>query len=290
MMMKFSDRTGITKPNEIIQFNGMSIELRNSLWNAFDLCFLEKKTPKIYLMHTLESYLSDLAYNLWAHYFKRPLDRLLLEENMFIEFLREYFFKTEWYNVYNFLEFCLDYTNELEVDKNNYIRLTNNFLQTELSGYRIIGDNFVPITNKEQIKSIENSLDLTNKNKLANVHTHLSASIQLLSSKDIDDSDKYRNTIKETISAVEALCNVLNNTKAKGLDGALKLLKTKIKIHSALEKGFTNLYGYTSDANGIRHTIMDEPDLNLEDAVYMLVTCSAFINYIIIKADKAGLI
>ena len=35
---------------------------------------------------------------------------------------------------------------------------------------------------------------------------------------------------------------------------------------------------------------MDEDNLEYEDAKYMLVSCTSFINYLIIKADKAGVI
>ena len=34
---------------------------------------------------------------------------------------------------------------------------------------------------------------------------------------------------------------------------------------------------------------MDEPNLDQEDAIFMLVSCSAFTNYLIVKADKAGI-
>ncbi|MGQ9708742.1 MAG: AbiJ-NTD4 domain-containing protein, partial [bacterium] len=34
---------------------------------------------------------------------------------------------------------------------------------------------------------------------------------------------------------------------------------------------------------------LDEPNLSFEDAKFMLVSCSAFINYLITKAAKAGI-
>lgn len=34
---------------------------------------------------------------------------------------------------------------------------------------------------------------------------------------------------------------------------------------------------------------METSNLDAEDAKYMLVSCSAFINYLIVKADKAGI-
>lgn len=70
---------------------------------------------------------------------------------------------------------------------------------------------------------------------------------------------------------------------------ALKEVKTKVGLHRALEEAFSHLYGYTSSADGIRHSLMDEHKLSFEDAKFMLVSCSAFINYLITKASKAGI-
>ena len=71
---------------------------------------------------------------------------------------------------------------------------------------------------------------------------------------------------------------------------ALKLIKEKVGLHSALEKGFSSIYGYTSDADGIRHAMIDDSACDFDDAKYMLVSCSAFINYLVMKAAKSGLI
>ena len=70
----------------------------------------------------------------------------------------------------------------------------------------------------------------------------------------------------------------------------MKKIKDKIGLHPALEKGFGAIYGYTSDQGGIRHAMIDESTCDFEDAKYMLVSCSAFVNYLIMKANKAGLI
>ncbi len=69
----------------------------------------------------------------------------------------------------------------------------------------------------------------------------------------------------------------------------MKEIETKISLHPALKDAFSSLYGYTSDAEGIRHALLDEPNLSFEDAKFMLVSCSAFINYLISKAPKAGI-
>jgi hypothetical protein len=62
-----------------------------------------------------------------------------------------------------------------------------------------------------------------------------------------------------------------------------------IPMHPSLKSAFQNLYGYTSDANGIRHALLEEANLDFEDAKFMLVSCSAFVNYLVAKASKAGI-
>lgn len=41
---------------------------------------------------------------------------------------------------------------------------------------------------------------------------------------------------------------------------------------------------YTTDADGIRHGMMDVGDLTVVDARFALVTCSAFCSYLLAKA------
>jgi hypothetical protein len=73
------------------------------------------------------------------------------------------------------------------------------------------------------------------------------------------------------------------------LGEALRKVEGRVAIHPALKKGFSNIYGYTSDAGGIRHALLEEASLHFEDAKYMLVSCSAFVNYLAEKAAKAGI-
>ena len=60
----------------------------------------------------------------------------------------------------------------------------------------------------------------------------------------------------------------------------LKEMEKKKLLHAALKEGFIKLYGYTSDADGIRHSMMDKPNLDAADARYFLLSCTSFINYL----------
>ncbi len=74
------------------------------------------------------------------------------------------------------------------------------------------------------------------------------------------------------------------------LGTALGRLESKIgPLHKDLIEAFKKLYWYTSDAHGIRHGLVGEPNLDVEDAKFMLISCSAFIDYLFAKSHKAGI-
>ncbi|MCR4321721.1 MAG: hypothetical protein NUV74_15460 [Candidatus Brocadiaceae bacterium] len=131
---------------------------------------------------------------------------------------------------------------------------------------------------------IEEALEATKL--LKPVLYHLKSALDLFADRKSPD---YRNSIKESISAVEAICNLIAKDTKTTLGQALKEIEKKMTLHPALKKAFDSLYGYTSNAEGIRHALLDEPTLDFEDAKFMLVSCSGFINYLLAKSSKAGI-
>ena len=125
------------------------------------------------------------------------------------------------------------------------------------------------------------------ENPLSSVQIHLKTSVAHLSNREHPD---YRNSIKEAISAVEELCQKITGAKLT-LGYALGKIekKSSIKIPIPMRIAFGKLYGYTNTSEGIRHTLNDIPDLQREDAMFMLVSCSATVIYLTAKADKAGI-
>ena len=157
-------------------------------------------------------------------------------------------------------------------------------MKREVSGYRFIGDRIAQITAEEEVAEIEEALKGKQISEPAIIH--LKSALELFSDRQSPD---YRNSIKESISAVEAISNLIAGKDKATLGEALKKITDRVALHPALHKAFNNLYGYTSDADGIRHALLEESKLDSEDAKFMLVACSAFINYLKVKASKAGI-
>lgn len=72
---------------------------------------------------------------------------------------------------------------------------------------------------------------------------------------------------------------VAENPKAT-LPDALKALERGDRLHTALKDGFVKLYGYSSDEQGIRHAMLDEPNISAADARFFLLSCTFFVNYL----------
>ncbi len=260
----------------------ISNALRNSLWTAVVIEVKQKLTDKEISKPKYE--MTRFCKNLWVYYLRLPIDTIpqnglgQVRPDVFFEHIRRWFFENaEWNNKLDFLEYCAKNLDRRKAKE--FTSFCNHFFEIELSAYRFVKNQIVQITREEEIEEVEQALDINDKYSPSRVH--LEAALQLLSDKTSPD---FRNSIKESISAVEALCKIITGEKDASLGASLKVIEKKYPLHGSLQKAFSALYGYTSDSNGIRHSLKDEVvDLKFEDAKFMLVLCSAFVNYLIVK-------
>lgn len=276
--MKFSQRIGKTAVREIIQIESIDQSLANRLWNNILSDFFGSITRTT--KSTTQDRKAYACREIWKDFFAYRLDEIPTDRlgtvfiNGVLAILKDWFFKAQWYEKYDLIEYIstLDY----QVFGMRFIEKCNHTLELESAGYRIIDNRIIQITANEEIEEIQQALDSSKGFKP--VEIHLSTSLEYLSNRENPD---YRNSIKESISAVESLCTVLTNDKSATLGKALKVIESKYKIHTALKNAFSALYGYTSDSGGIRHSLLeDDIEVTMEDAKFMLVACSAFINYL----------
>ena len=161
-------------------------------------------------------------------------------------------------------------------------------MQEELSAYRFVGTRITELTSEEEISEINDALAVTSAyTSLDFAHIHLSEALVKMSDRTAPD---YRTSIKESISAVESVCQKIVRKQIE-LGKALQIIQSKqlLDISPIVISALNKLYGYTSTTDGIRHALVDEPKASFEDAKFMLVTCSASVNYIASKAVKAGM-
>lgn len=261
--MRFSERKGYKKVSDTIQTQEVSETLKNLYWNALHLFIWNSNN--FFSPYSSKNY-NNFSILLWHHYYKIPVDNIPRES---FQMIRDYFFNAEWFEVYDFLEFVLNY-----FENNELNQFINDISENELSAYRFINGIFTEVTNEQETEMLENALT---DNDFPNVKAHLQRALELLSDRKNPD---YRNSIKESISAVESIAKEIAQKPKAELGEALKEIEKKGKLHGAMKNAFLNLYGYTSDANGIRHALMEEPNLTADDAKFFLLTCTSFINYL----------
>jgi hypothetical protein len=152
-------------------------------------------------------------------------------------------------------------------------------LEREKSGYRVIDGIITPIIAKEQIRSIQAALDSPYKYRAA--AEHIKTALVLYADRKMPD---YRNSVKESISAIEAVAKIISGKDKADLAAALKIIDANKPMHEAFKQVLQKLYGYTSDAKGVRHALLDETAIDEVDARFMIVACSAFVTYLISRA------
>lgn len=268
-MKTFSQRKGFKPVSEVIQIDSMNEALRNSLWNALDV--LLWSTPAFVHRQYGDPHIMSLSKLLWLHYFKKPIDSRPIRSWEILSEIRSYFFSCGWYEVYDFLEFIVATYKD---SKQNLAGIFNGVLERELSGYRFVSGHLVDITNQQELEMLDQALRDT---RFAGVSAHLQRAMELYADRNLPD---YRNSIKESISAVESMARVVSESPKATLGDALKVIEKTRRLHSALKEGFLKLYGYTSDEQGIRHAMLDEPNLTAPDARFFLLSCTSFVNYL----------
>ena len=268
-MKSFSQRKGIVPLADVIQVNGMNDALRNSLWNTLDVTLWssDRFLHNNYALPGIDSFSAAL----WFHYFKKPIDSRPRASSDKLKEIRAYFFSCAWNEVYDFIEFVVG------TDEGSMRRLPallNRILERESSGYRVVSGHVVDINSEQEVQMLELAIRDT---RFAGVAAHLKRALELLSDREHPD---YRNSIKESISAIESMARIVAGNPKATLAEALKALEKKGNLHTALKDGFLKLYGYTSDEQGIRHAMLNEPNIMAADAKFFLLSCTSFANYL----------
>ncbi len=281
--MKFSQRIGKTDVRSAFQLEEMDKALRNRVWNVLAHRLFPFPSNASISARQFSTQQTNMVRRIWDDFFKLTFEEIPNRGAEISLKLRSTVVDDPWFRVYDFLEFVF-YILADGIDKVTLESSLNLVLEKEMSGYRIVRGIVTPITNQFELDGIESALKTIKKEPLSGVEEHLQTALRKLSDRKNPD---FRNSIKESISAVEGTVQLLVGKPNASLGKALKMIDESVGIHTTLRDGFRKIYGYTSSEDGIRHAMLANPNIEFEDAKYMLVACSAFVNYLVAKAHKA---
>ena len=278
--MSFSERFGYVKPAIELGETDLPNSLLSGLWDAISLTFFDEIAhyDAIGRQTRFSTKFSYVSQAVWFHFFKESIDERDQDARRVVQQIRSRFFDFKFFQVYAFIEFF----SQLDMDRfsplehgASYARFCNLVLEREKSAFRFADTTLVKISDRIELEEIDRAISQVTS---LSVKTHIKRAAELYSQRPSPD---YRNSIKESISSVEAAVRYVTGERSVGVSRPLKKVSELFSIHPALRDGFEKLYAYTSDEGGIRHSLLDEKEITQADARYMLVSCSAFSNYLV---------
>ncbi len=278
--MLFSQRMGLKPTNKLSQRESIDEELRNKIWNVLKLNLWDQwePIPNVYSTRSRNQAakeIDQLMNVIWFKYFRKALDQMPAFDpkgnNSGYRVLREWVMQSQWNEVFDLIEFIVLHVPDRWCK--GLVDFFNHVLTEENSAYRFIDRRIAEITDQTEIDAVEEAAISNTKS----ISSHLKRALELLSDRKRPD---YRNSIKESISAVEAACQEITGKPGATLTQCLGAIKAKRNLHPAFEQSLIKLYGFTSDSGGIRHAMTDDAEKpTYADAKFMLVSCSGLTNY-----------
>lgn len=287
----FSDKQGIVPYNTVLQTTEFSDETRMALSNhMYEV-----------LVHTFESSHQVGPYHQYVdgEKYEQPFCKAVLDEVFHQRIALQSGYVFSWRSIYenihkvicsavynevlDVIGYCCVWLSQKCSVGDRVFQSYNRLFEKENVGYRFLAGQIVPITDEHELDAVEQACN----NPIEGCRKQIQKAVFFLSDRQHPD---YKNSIKESISAVESICQVIVGDEKATLGAALKHIEDNgVVIHPSLKSAFSKLYGYTTDQGGIRHAEgLTESNVTFEEAKFMLVSCSAFINYLIAEYGKRG--
>jgi len=166
------------------------------------------------------------------------------------------------------------------------IREFNQAFEDENSGFRFVGGSLTRITDANEIATIEKAITAAGGLGLAPVETSMREALAAFGARPNADYDA---AINKAIKAVESTAKCILKEPDKTMGAMIQQLCAALKLaRPTFEEMLRNYWLWTCEV--VRHGQGVVVDVDEADARYALVTCSAMINYLLVKADKQGIV
>ena len=215
-----------------------------------------------------------------------------IPKSFIMNFLCQFVDNCEFFKLFDLLEKFIYNQKQLNLYAHNYNGnnrifgdVLNELFKKHHLAYTIYNGKIEPISNEFEGKTYVAALDETKDKGPLGAHSHL------LKAGEHIIHEKWADSVRESISAVEAVCRQIVGENAT-LGSALKEIEKNYPLHPAFKKALSELYGFTSDENGIRHSLLDKSNAAVDeaDALFMLGACASFVSYLLsrtrLKDDK----
>lgn len=281
-MASFSERHGYKEVRTLIQREGLDDETRMELWNLVAILPIE------FNKLSYDTTEQEILRSLWVDHFHWARDEIS-SDHIVWRLVKKAILEADWWEVFDLLEVLVKSFDSFKTYDTSAMNdvlpdAFNTRFENNLVGYRFIGRVITPLDSAIEVDAVAGAIE--DSSGIKGARHALDRAIALLSDRQNPD---YLNSIKESISAVESVVKKVTGEGTLGA-GLTKLESAGLTIHPALKAAWSKMYGWTSDAGGIRHADIEAAHADQALAKYMLVTSSAFVSYLIEAARKNDLL
>ncbi|WP_147407852.1 AbiJ-NTD4 domain-containing protein [Rhodopseudomonas palustris] len=284
--VSFAEAEGKSRFPPILQWGEIDERLRSGLWNVIYL-FLKShikfnaSTRYYSLVDPAASILIREHVHRRYEFFSDYTNRFS-SDDVYLNNWADYFRKRDYIELFDFITFLVrdpDCPAQL-IERIAYV------LDEPYSPYRlsISAKTIYPAIDLDEAKSLERDVDAIFASAFSGAKTHIRSSLENLGGGD------YRAVVRESIHAVESAVREYTGDPAAIVSKATKSLVAELGVHRALADAFDKLYAYSNDEKGIRHALVfqDNEKVGLDEAVFFLSACTAFVGFLSRKKLKIG--
>ena len=297
--LTFSQRYGYEPLPQPMQLEEISDDLRREIWNVIRESFLEK-IPTV--NHTFPRQVHQFIRGILGKLLRMPEDEIRNHYSSVSKEFKKVVLEGRFNSVLDLVEMTINtghtqnpstsyeavynraadnYILDRIYDRDELARHIKSLFDQHASAYRLDASQrpyqFFPRSSEEQGEATSQSIETVHDSGMEGAAAHLRQAAEHLNAR------RYADSVRESISAVESVARMIDPKASKTLGPALDSLeKAGLLKHRALKEGFKNLYGYTSDEQGIRHALVDKnsPDVGLDEAMFMFGACASFAAYL----------
>jgi hypothetical protein len=277
--LTFAQAEGLEPLPAQLKRTEVSPELRAVLWNHIYRRLVESKDENVYGETVIGEPWGEVLRDVHVFLFHAPADEFDNSLGPAIGSVKGVIMQGGYAKIYGWLQHVL----RAEPDP-DFAEEIDQILKACRSPYRVVDDEVLcPVGSDEAAETVARAFVDLKVGGLTGGREHLKLASGELS------AGNFAASVRESIHAVESVVKILESSG--DFSRALARLEAKTNIHSALKKGFSAIYGFTSDEQGIRHPLLDKDAAAVDeaDAMFMIGACSAFVSYLIDKSRAAGL-
>lgn len=286
--LTFSQRQGYESMPEQMHLEEISDDLRREIWNETRRLLLLMRSINSFGMPYFGDDAARMIERIIGKIKHQTEDDVNLEHDVVLTTIKNIIFVSSFNKVIDLVELIISESPKLMIEEDRFLLEINHIFKMHAAAYWLdtsaLPPRFFPHSTKMQGEATKFAINTIRSGGMKGAETHLRKAANHIKAGQFADS------IADSIHAVESVARMID-PKSKTLGEALSSLeRSDFLKHPALKEAFIKLYGYTSDEQGIRHSLLDKPspDVDLDEAMFMFGTCASFAAYLVNKHRKAA--